>query len=114
KNVHVGAVEQHGEVVFLHKLMNGPADKSYGIHVAKIAGMLTELLSRAATILAALEADTPVQKKVEETEETEQLSLFSEVSTAELGVVDRLKKANLLEMNPMEALNFLYELQKQI
>ncbi|MDT2596490.1 DNA mismatch repair protein MutS [Enterococcus dongliensis] len=114
KNVHVGAVEQHGEVVFLHKLMNGPADKSYGIHVAKIAGMPTELLSRAATILAALEADTPVQKKVEETEETEQLSLFSEVSTAELGVVDRLKKANLLEMNPMEALNFLYELQKQI
>lgn len=114
KNVHVGAVEQHGEVVFLHKLMDGPADKSYGIHVAKIAGMPTELLSRAATILAALEADTPVQKKVEETEETEQLSLFSEVSTAELGVVDRLKKANLLEMNPMEALNFLYELQKQI
>ncbi|MDT2673838.1 DNA mismatch repair protein MutS [Enterococcus dongliensis] len=114
KNVHVGAVEQHGEVVFLHKLMNGPADKSYGIHVAKIAGMPTELLSRAATILAALEADTPVQKKVEETEETEQLSLFSEVSTAELGVVDQLKKANLLEMNPMEALNFLYELQKQI
>ncbi|MDT2613060.1 DNA mismatch repair protein MutS [Enterococcus dongliensis] len=114
KNVHVGAVEQHGEVVFLHKLMDGPADKSYGIHVAKIAGMPTELLSRAATILAALEADTPVQKKVEETEETGQLSLFSEVSTAELGVVDRLKKANLLEMNPMEALNFLYELQKQI
>jgi DNA mismatch repair protein MutS len=47
-------------------------------------------------------------------EENEQLSLFNEVSTAELGVVDSLKKANLLEMNPMEALNFLYELQKRI
>uniref|UniRef100_UPI0025C5A7FC DNA mismatch repair protein MutS n=1 Tax=Enterococcus sp. TaxID=35783 RepID=UPI0025C5A7FC len=114
KNVHVGAVEQNGEVVFLHKLMDGPADKSYVIHVAKIAGMPTELLSRAATILAALEADAPVQKNVEVSEDTEQLSLFNEVSTAELGVVDRLKKANLLEMNPMEALNFLYELQKQI
>ena len=114
KNVHVGAVEQNGEVVFLHKLMDGPADKSYGIHVAKIAGMPTDLLSRAATILSALEADTPVQKNLEVAEENEQLSLFSEVSTAELGVVDSIKKANLLEMNPMEALNFLYELQKRI
>ncbi len=114
KNVHVGAVEQNGEVVFLHKLMDGPADKSYGIHVAKIAGMPTDLLSRAATILSALESDAPVQKNVEIVEETEQLSLFSEVSTAELGVVDSIKKANLLEMNPMEALNFLYELQKRI
>lgn len=114
KNVHVGAVEQNGEVVFLHKLMDGPADKSYGIHVAKIAGMPTDLLSRAATILSALEADTPIQKNMEVFEETEQLSLFNEVSTAELGVVDSIKKANLLEMNPMEALNFLYELQKRI
>ncbi|HCM86747.1 MULTISPECIES: DNA mismatch repair protein MutS [Enterococcus] len=114
KNVHVGAVEQNGEVVFLHKLMDGPADKSYGIHVAKIAGMPTDLLSRAATILSALEADTPAQKNVEVVEENEQLSLFSEVSTAELGVVDSIKKADLLEMNPMEALNFLYELQKRI
>ena len=114
KNVHVGAVEQNGEVVFLHKLMDGPADKSYGIHVAKIAGMPTDLLSRAATILSALEADTPIQKNMEVVEETEQLSLFNEVSTAELGVVDSIKKANLLELNPMEALNFLYELQKRI
>lgn len=114
KNVHVGAVEQNGEVVFLHKLMDGPADKSYGIHVAKIAGMPTNLLSRAATILSALESDAPMQKNAEIVEENEQLSLFSEVSTAELGVVDSIKKANLLEMNPMEALNFLYELQKRI
>ena len=55
-----------------------------------------------------------MQKNAEIVEETEQLSLFSEVSTAELGVVDSIKKANLLEMNPMEALNFLYELQKRI
>ncbi|MGM0214628.1 DNA mismatch repair protein MutS [Enterococcus sp. AZ109] len=114
KNVHVGAVEQNGEVVFLHKLMDGPADKSYGIHVAKIAGMPTDLLSRAATILAALEADSPTTQTQIVEEENEQLSLFTEVSTAELGVIDRLKKANLLEMTPMDALNLLYELQKHI
>ncbi|GCF95775.1 DNA mismatch repair protein MutS [Enterococcus florum] len=115
KNVHVGAVEQNGEVVFLHKLMDGPADKSYGIHVAKIAGMPTELLSRAATILAALESGSnPVQPVEVVAEENQQLSLFSEVSTSELGVIDSLKKANLLEMTPMDALNLLYELQKRI
>lgn len=114
KNVHVGAVEQNGEVVFLHKLMDGPADKSYGIHVAKIAGMPTDLLSRAATILTALESDSPAPQAEIVKEDNEQLSLFNEVSTAELGVIDRLKKINLLEMTPMDALNLLYELQKYI
>ena len=57
KNIHVGAVEKDGEVVFLHKMMEGPADKSYGIHVAKIAGLPSPLLERAATILSALEAE---------------------------------------------------------
>ena len=47
-------------------------------------------------------------------EETQQLSLFSEVSTEEVGVIDQLKKLNLLEMTPMDALNKLYELQKRI
>ena len=120
KNVHVGAVEKDGEVVFLHKMMEGPADKSYGIHVAKIAGLPLPLLERAATILSALEAEgnavtaTTVEYKDEVKEETEQLSLFREVSTDELGVVDTLKKMNLLEMTPMDALNLLYELQKRI
>lgn len=117
KNVHVGAVEKDGEVVFLHKMMDGPADKSYGIHVAKIAGLPTDLLSRAQTILSALEAESPsptIAETKPEIDETEQLSLFSEVSTAELGVIDQLKKMNLLEMTPIDALNLLYELQKRI
>ncbi|MFD2386090.1 hypothetical protein [Enterococcus rivorum] len=101
-------------------MMEGPADKSYGIHVAKIAGLPLPLLERAATILSALEAEgnavtaTTVEYKDEVKEETEQLSLFREVSTDELGVVDTLKKMNLLEMTPMDALNLLYELQKRI
>lgn len=120
KNVHVGAVEKNGEVVFLHKMMDGPADKSYGIHVAKIAGLPTELLQRAATILTALEAGAaaspvlPEQETILEAEETQQLSLFSEVSTEELSVIQQVRKLNLLEMTPMDALNTLYELQKRI
>lgn len=54
-NVHVGAVEEEGELVFLHKMLPGPADKSYGIQVAKLAGLPDELLSRATVILEQLE-----------------------------------------------------------
>ena len=110
-----------GEVVFLHKMMEGPADKSYGIHVAKIAGLPSPLLERAATILSALEAEEttiPISVHHEEVsevhEETEQLSLFKEVSTEELSVIDTLKKMNLLEMTPLDALNMLHQLQKRI
>jgi DNA mismatch repair protein MutS len=55
KNVHVGATEKNGELVFLHKVSAGPADKSYGIHVAKLAGMPDSLLQRADQILGELE-----------------------------------------------------------
>ncbi|MFK4568512.1 DNA mismatch repair protein MutS [Enterococcus sp. UD-01] len=118
ENIHVGAVEKNGEVVFLHKMMEGPADKSYGIHVAKIAGLPSDLLERAATILSALESEEQPLKEIEADpmirEETEQLSLFKEVSTDELSVIDTLRKMNLLEMTPMDALNKLHELQKRI
>lgn len=59
KNIHVGATEQDGEVIFLHKMMDGPADKSYGIHVGKIAGLPEELICRASAILDQLEANDP-------------------------------------------------------
>ena len=133
KNVHVGAVEKDGEVVFLHKMMDGPADKSYGIHVAKIAGLPSNLLARAADILHTLESgevshhsvavtSEPLEAIAQpvtdtasiEQEETQQLSLFSELSDAETAVISTLKQMNLLEMTPMDALNQLYELKKQL
>ncbi|MEY8446494.1 DNA mismatch repair protein MutS [Enterococcus ratti] len=132
KNVHVGAVEKDGEVVFLHKMMDGPADKSYGIHVAKIAGLPSKLLERASKILQTLESDetrhhlaavetkqieaktTVDQTPSNEQEQTQQLSLFSELSEAEITVITTLKQMNLLEMTPMDALNQLYELKKQL
>ncbi|WP_144474960.1 DNA mismatch repair protein MutS [Cytobacillus oceanisediminis] len=55
KNVHVSAVEQNGKVVFLHKIREGAADKSYGIHVAQLAELPSELIERAAEILQILE-----------------------------------------------------------
>ncbi|MFH5811810.1 DNA mismatch repair protein MutS [Companilactobacillus sp. FL22-1] len=55
KNVHVDASEENGDLVFLHKVLPGPADKSYGIHVAKLAGLPNDVLTRARKILSSLE-----------------------------------------------------------
>ena len=67
KNIHVSAIEHNGKVVFLHKIKEGPADKSYGIHVAKLAELPEELINRANEILTALEQtdDQTVPVKVE-------------------------------------------------
>ena len=73
KNVHVSAVEKNGQVVFLHKIKEGPTDKSYGIHVAKLADMPPELINRAEQILQEFEKngyhkkqDSEGQAKAEE------------------------------------------------
>ncbi|MFT9597429.1 DNA mismatch repair protein MutS [Mesobacillus sp.] len=77
KNVHVSAVEQNGKVVFLHKIREGAADKSYGIHVAQLAELPPDLIERAAEILHILEqTDTPIslgsesQKSLDSVRET--------------------------------------------
>ena len=112
-NVHVGAVEKEGELVFLHKMLPGPADKSYGIHVAKIAGLPNPLLERADYILMQLENGHYVHT-VEEQAPIEQLSLFSESNEEEQKVLAELKKLNVLEMTPIDALNALHQLQKKV
>ncbi|WP_125765743.1 DNA mismatch repair protein MutS [Levilactobacillus mulengensis] len=81
RNVHVGAVERDGDLVFLHQMQPGPADKSYGIHVAKLAGMPAKLLDRAEVILEDLEQsdeDQPLS-----TPETAQTPAQAAPTTAE-------------------------------
>ncbi|RDW17765.1 DNA mismatch repair protein MutS [Oceanobacillus chungangensis] len=124
KNIHVRAEEFEGNVVFLHQIQEGAADKSYGIHVAKLADLPEALIERASTILQDLESsDKPVPKN--EKNDSSQLSFFVEetvqaekknkpVPVTEEKALDELKRLNLFEMTPMEAMNALYRLQKQV
>lgn len=131
KNVHVGAVEQNGNLVFLHKMEDGPADKSYGIHVAKLAGMPSNLLKRANVILQDLEANNdselniekevedsvvPDDEKQENDEIDEQLALFdtSVVPEKDREVVSQIKKTNLMDLTPMDVMNLMYKWQKKL
>ncbi|WP_461200913.1 DNA mismatch repair protein MutS [Anoxybacillus sp. TBDG-1] len=121
KNVHVSAIEENGEVIFLHKMKEGPADKSYGIHVAQLAKLPLDLIRRAEQILLEFESNsTPIIK--EKKEKFEQLSMFeeqhdkvrSDISKKEKEVIKRIQALDLLDMTPLEAMNKLYEIQKLI
>lgn len=122
KNIHVGAVEKNGDLVFLHKMMEGPADKSYGIHVAKIAGLPKDLLERADSILQALEKGKTLQNQnlpeknseMEDSGKNQQLSLFNEFTDQESEILNELKTLDVVKMTPLDALNKLYELQQSI
>lgn len=112
KNVHVSAIEKEGQITFLHKVKNGAVDKSYGIHVASLAHLPESLIKRADEILNIYE------KKSIKKETFTQTSLFelteSEAEPKKNVIEEKIKAMNPLEMTPMEALNYLYELKKEI
>ncbi|GAA0461825.1 DNA mismatch repair protein MutS [Alkalibacillus silvisoli] len=115
QNVHVEVVEQDGEVVFLHHIKPGKADKSYGVHVAKLADLPNEIIERAHYLLETYESTQSIK---DEYVKEQQLTLFKEQSeapaTKEVEVAKTLRDLNLLNMTPMDAMNKLYELQKKL
>ncbi|PFA67779.1 DNA mismatch repair protein MutS [Bacillus sp. AFS015802] len=136
KNVHVSAMEQNGKLVFLHKIKEGAADKSYGIHVAELAELPVALIQRANEILLELErkeepssfkeaaASREVVSEKQEPNENDlaQLSFFEaeksqkkeKLTSKEKKCLDELKKLDILEMTPLDAMNTLYGIQKKL
>lgn len=114
-NVHVATLEDNGEVTFLHKITQGPADKSYGIHVAKIAGLPNNLLSRADVILRDLENTEQKSIKVDNTvkpsNELGQISLFE---SADSEIIEKIKSLDVYNMTPMQALSTLVDLKNNL
>ena len=106
KNVHVSASEKDGNVTFLHKVVDGAVDKSYGIHVAKLVGMPDGLLKRAKEILDFYESN---DKKADE--QGMQCSFDFSEPEVKNPILDKLREADVLRMTPIEAINFLYELK---
>ena len=107
KNVHVSALEENGKITFLHKIKDGSIDKSYGIHVAKLANLPDDLIKRANEILLTYE-----NKK--EVVISKQLSFDLDEKTEENEIEKKLKNINPLEITPMQALNILYDLINEL
>ncbi len=116
KNYHVSVKESGGGIVFLRKVEEGAADKSYGIEVAKLAGLPADVVHRAREVLAEHEnAERSAVKHLARGEagasSPMQLTIFTPLSQK---IVDRLKETDLDRLSPLEALNLLHELKKQM
>lgn len=115
-NVHARCVEKEGKVVFLHKLERGGADKSYGIHVAQLAGMPDQVIQRSQGLLEMLEGRM-------QSASTGQLDLFSfgapsqtnaPIHPREAEVLDAIRKWDLLHHTPIDTIRFLDDMQRKL
>ncbi|MBR4496999.1 MAG: DNA mismatch repair protein MutS [Acholeplasmatales bacterium] len=115
KNVHVEAVEEKGSVAFLHKVIDGPTDKSYGINVASLAGLPKSLIERAKQVLESLEENNNSKAQVSlnlfNFDEYDQKEEVAKERTADR-IKERIDEIDLNKTSPIEALNILYELKE--
>jgi DNA mismatch repair protein MutS len=108
RNYNVAVSEADNKVVFLHKIIAGGADRSYGIHVAQLAGLPAPVIGRANEIMAELEKTSGRAVKIHP-QAAQQAALFPETSP----LLDELKGLDVNALSPIEALNRLFEWQKK-
>ena len=108
RNYNVAVSEADGDVVFLYKIISGGADRSYGIHVAQLAGIPRPVIQRADEILRQLEATSGKTVEIDPNV-PQQLNLFPETNP----LLDDLEELDLTTLSPIEALNRLFEWQKK-
>ncbi|TCS93805.1 DNA mismatch repair protein MutS [Hazenella coriacea] len=124
-NVHAKCVEKNGKVIFLHRIVPGGADRSYGIHVAELAGLPELVIERAKVLLAELE--NRFEKSGKDSSTDGQLSLFDwkpsqekiivkevGLSEAEKEVLETLKSWDLMNHTPFESMQLLYQLKQKL
>ena len=108
KNKHVSAVEENGNITFLHKVKDGSVDKSYGINVAKLAGLPDEVIDRASGILNIYE------NKEKKTDTIIQTTLPLNFDEKKSEVEEEVKNIDILNITPIEAINILSKLKEKV
>ena len=116
KNYCVAVKERGSEVVFLRRIIQGGADKSYGIHVAKLAGLPKVVTERAKKILADLEAEPTKQIKHMDTKVVKEKAISANEGMSSLfanPLNEQILALDVMSMTPLEAINKLYQLQQE-
>lgn len=108
RNYNVAVSEADGKVVFLHRIIPGGSDRSYGIHVGQLAGLPKPVIQRANEILAQLEASSGKAVRINSMA-AQQMALFPETNP----LIDELKALDINSLSPIEALNKLYEWKRK-
>ncbi len=109
-NYNVAVAEEGDQVVFLHQIVPGGADRSYGIHVAQLAGLPRDVINRANEVLVDLEKHAPTAAvEPSHLKPAQQIALFPETSP----VIEELQELDVTAMTPLEAINKLYEWKRR-
>ena len=113
--MNVAVSEEEGHVVFLHKIVPGGADKSYGVHVAQLAGIPRPVIHRAEEILAELEqrGDAKARRKAMQEIQAPAVTQMTLFSAEQHPLIEEIKQLAIDELTPIEAIGKLYELQQK-
>lgn len=115
KNYNVAVKEWKDEIIFLHKIIEGATDDSYGIYVAKLAGIPKDVIVRSRQILTQLENKQDIKSKIISKEDADQFDLFTSASNPELEALKQeLQDLDLNNLTPIEALTKLNDLKKLV
>ena len=109
KNVHVSAHEENGNITFLHKIKEGSIDKSYGIHVARLAKLPEPLIKRAGEILKVYE-----NKEIKRDIKIQEALPLDELIETESKIEKEIKELDIMKLTPLDAMNILYKFQEEI
>ena len=112
KNYNIAVKKRGEDITFLRRIVRGPADDSYGIEVARLAGLPDDVTKRAREVLKVLEKNAPNADKVTQLD-FGTLEKFAQTPVPE-ELVDKLRAADIETLTPLEALNFLYELKQTL
>jgi DNA mismatch repair protein MutS len=119
-NAHVAAREWKDDIIFLHKILPGRSDRSYGIQVARLAGLPASVTARARDILTSLEQDEltrggkPSLSGAAPAAAQQQLGLFQTANPADERLKQRLRDVDINRTTPIEALQLLEDLKKEL
>lgn len=108
RNVHVDVHEEDDKVTFLYRVLDGKADKSYGINVARLAHLPSSVLERAKLILDNLELQPNMVKEVKPP------LVIEKENPQHMQIINQVKQVDVNKMTPMEAMQFLYELKEKM
>ncbi|MBQ9120937.1 MAG: DNA mismatch repair protein MutS, partial [Clostridia bacterium] len=112
-NYNIAAKKRGDDIIFLRKIVKGPTDDSYGIEVAKLAGLPNEVIKRAKNVLSEI-LSTGTVKPAGKQPPTEENPTLSMMDMGAFEVAERLKQVDLNTLTPIEAMNFIFELKKLI
>jgi len=114
-NYNIAAKKKGDDIIFLRKIIRGSTDDSYGIEVAKLAGVPNEVIKRAKEVLSVIERSVPdvnVAKNSAAAEQETYAVTLTDISNE--SIINQLKSVDVNTLTPIEAMNLIYELKKQI